>query len=730
MSGAGRTGAARLNLYEALLRESYDHGVICTFEFDPAFFEQDCLDSLRALSHNGNLSVLLDRSTYDEVARLPGAERPTQANLRYLLHPVSVPGVFHPKIFLFVSRTMGRLIFGSSNFTRRGLYSNAELVGCYDFEVDEDESLLPLFRSVYDFLTKVAARWPGEAFCSNLKAMAAEAGWLMPVEEPPGGPEYEFLHNLEEPLWDQIAYRVPGAAKTVSIVSRYFDKSPAILDRVYETLTPDKIRIYTQNSTTTLTREYLDHPLVREGVAEIFLCVYEDDDQHQDLHAKAVAVESGNEILLAFGSANFSTPALMRSAGAGNVEAMLLLHGLSRKRFKPERLFDPGRTAVRLVEAEALQTVVREPKPSLEPNTIKLFEANLSEKSVRLRAQMPGDVSFEQAVALFNLPDDSQVSIPLEGTQEGEFAGAVSDELFLKVTEAATVVKIEALKGGAVVAASNNIFVTYLQDMKTGRSLRHERLLQEARQSPARFSEVFRSMLEEGDDEAAKNFLDSIDIKVSDLPVPDVFRAFGPISEQSPALMVIRGRGWQISESVHDAVKRFFERHLKRLRRHVNGGSPAGIPNFMQILLTTAVVIETQIARVVGGLSDRGEEPLLPEEWGECRRRLESYYLRHRELLEILSQDFLRPMLRRGQGTKVRELITPEVEQLQILHDRVLKLHAELEEIRTRTLRVRRAGGALGSPSFFPADLLGEKQWARYERGLESYMLTVIESAR
>jgi HKD family nuclease len=725
VSGRGRTIAERLNLYEALLRESYDHGIICTFEFNTAFFEQDCLDTLRVLSHNGNLSVLLDRGTYDEAVQLPGAERPTQANLRYLLHPVAPRGFFHPKLFLFASRTRGRLIFGSSNFTRRGLYSNAELVGCYDYDVEEDDSLLPLFRSAFDFIMKVADKWPGEALRLNLNAMTAEAQWLTSAGEAAGEGECEFLHNLESPLWDQVVSRVTDPVKTVSIVSRFFDKSPAILDRIYESLRPEKIRIYTQNNTTTLTADYLKHPLVEEGVAEILLCVYEDEGRHQDLHAKAVAVESAGETLLAFGSANCTSPALMRDSDAGNIEAMLLLRSLPKNRFKPEHLFDPGRTAVRLIDVALLQPGAREPRTGPGPHPIKLLEANLSEKSVSLRAQTPEGGVYDQVTAVFTLPDDSEVSIPLDEVREGEFQGAVAEELFQKLTEAATVVRVVTLSGGVAGAVSNSVFVMYLQDIKTGRSLRRERLLREARQSPARLSEVYVSILEEGDDEAAMNFLDSLDIYVTDVPVPDVFRAMGPVWERGEALMVIKGRGWQISDSVHEAVINFYERHFKRLRRHVNDRSPAGIPNFMHILLTTSAVLEAQVGRIVGGLSARGEEPLRPEQWAECRRRLESYYMRYKDLLKCLTQDFLRPMLRHGHAAKLKEMLLADAEQFRILHGRMLGLRVRLEELRAKGLRVRRAAGALSKPPFFSNDLLEEKQWERYLKELDSAVTVV-----
>ena len=88
----------RFNLHEILEKGSYDHGVTCTFTFDPNFFEEYCLTKFASLRNNGNLTILVDRGIYEKLILGPEAEKPKQANLRYLLHPISASGVFHPKI--------------------------------------------------------------------------------------------------------------------------------------------------------------------------------------------------------------------------------------------------------------------------------------------------------------------------------------------------------------------------------------------------------------------------------------------------------------------------------------------------------------------------------------------------------------------------------------------------------------------------------------------------------
>ncbi len=710
----------RLDLNEALLKRPYDHGVICTFKFDPYFFEKDCLDTFRSLNYNGNLTVLIDRGTYDEIIERAGSDRPSQANLRYLLHPVSVRGLFHPKIFLFASRSRGRLIFGSANFTRAGLHGNAELAGCYDYEADEDEAVAPLFQSVFAFLMRIGQRWSGEALTSNLNYMAAEAPWLVAEGKDSAQQHFELLHNLDSPLWEQIISRVTSPVQTLSIVSRYFDQSPAILNSLYEGLKPKKIRIYTQNNTTTLTKDYLSHPLVKKGAVEILLCDYSDEGQYQKLHAKGLAVETNQETLFAYGSANCSTPALLKSSDLGNVEVMLLLRGLTKRTIRPERLFDPSQTAVHLKDEMILQPEEREKVPAQVRRQINLLEASLDEKLIRLRALLPDIIRFDHLSAALTFLDDTKSVIPLRHLSEQVYVGEVSEQLLQKLSESSSVVHIYANENRKRVATSNGMFVTYLQDIGTGRSLRRERSLKEARQSPAQFFEVFASIVAEGDDEATKNFLDSFNVRVTDLPLPEIYRAVKPVWEVDRAFMMIRGRPWIISDTVHEAVIKFFDRHYKRLQRHVENRSPEGLPNFMHIVLTTGAVLHGQIAHGVAGLKARASLPFRPEQWSRQRDRLAAYFSRYKDLLDCLTKQYLSPMSRRYQAAEIKEHVIRDPEMLQSLTSSVINLRKELETLRVEKLRVERVLGDPGVAPLFPASLFHESQWPTYERELNS----------
>ena len=72
----------RLNIHDALQHGSYDHTVICTYTFEPNFFEDYALEKFDTLSNNANITVIVDRRQYERTILGPehrGRSRPTYA---------------------------------------------------------------------------------------------------------------------------------------------------------------------------------------------------------------------------------------------------------------------------------------------------------------------------------------------------------------------------------------------------------------------------------------------------------------------------------------------------------------------------------------------------------------------------------------------------------------------------------------------------------------------------
>jgi hypothetical protein len=351
----GRTNKdSRLDLHEALSRRTYHNAVLCTYTFNPLFFEDYCLEHFTALSGNNNITVCTDRTTYQKIALAPESQRPKQVNLRYLLSQIETKGRFHPKLFLFSTKTSGRLILGSANFTQAGLTSNAELADVFDFELGEQEGFLPLFQDAFAFVQALADGWPAESLTSNISEFRHSTPWLGATPGSGVG-SVRLLHNLEHPLWGQVADMVPRPVERLHVVSRFFDDSPGLIDRVMRDFGPSQLVIYTQNGVTTMTAGWLDHPCIQSGRAEVWLCSYEDDGHQQPLHAKAMIFESGQTRTLVYGSANFTSPALLTHGKAGNIETVVVVCNILAKSLDSRRFCDPSGSAYHLRSPDQLQ---------------------------------------------------------------------------------------------------------------------------------------------------------------------------------------------------------------------------------------------------------------------------------------------------------------------------------------------------------------------------------------
>jgi hypothetical protein len=720
---ARKKSTSRFDLHEALNNKSYDHAVVCTFTFEAPFFEDYCLDRLSSLSNNGNISVILDRGVYEKSITGAESHRPKRANLHYLLHPVSVPGVFHPKLFLLVSKSWGRLVIGSANFTRPGITSNAEMVGCYDYEAEKDESLRPLFQSAFQYLVEVGARWPGDQLTSNLQAILRDAPWIAPESESDASGEFSLLNNLEVSLWDQISIEASSPADTVYVVSRYFDSYPHLLDKLQTDLSPGKIKIYTQNGITNLTPEWLRHPSVVTGQTEIMLGHYTDDEQHaQPLHAKGIIIEKGGSRLFAFGSANFTSAALLKTAHSGNVEAMLLLREPCNGKLDPEKMFDPGGRAVRLRREADLRSCRAEDEqfePSL--HALTLLEASLNEDQLIIRANVPEAVSGVTAVLTSQLEFKSTLAV--DHRQEQVYAAAMPPELLPRLFKSSTVVQLRGYLPDGREADSNPLLVTNILDIRNDKPVRRERHIKEAQQSAAQFFSVLKDLLQGGDDQALLSFLSYCDIPVISEPLPRLFRSFKPVWDGGAGMRSLGERNLKVYAHLHEATLGFFDRHYKRLQRHVREMDPGGIGNFLHIFLAMGGVLRAQMERLTQGLEAK-DTPLETREWYDCRLHINTYMGRFRQMMDYLLKDYLTPMLRVYEASEVQEQFEPDLQPLHDLYIDMLGFRERIEGLRRSRLAHQGGLGERRQLNYFDC-VLNEKDWPKYEREVKANLVSL-----
>jgi len=703
---------ARVDLHATLERHAYEHAVICTYTFEPQFFEEYCLAHFSALVGN-NLTVLVDHGTYDEILAGRQEAWPRLANLRYLLHPVRVPGTFHPKVFLFASRDRGLLIIGSANFSKSGITSNAEFVGVFRYERERNEADLGLFRQVMRFLSTISQRWPGRDLTSNLEQMLAGAAWLQPTADDPA-PRLRFAHNLDEPLWPQLTSGLPPRVDELHVLSRYFDAGPHLLDRIAHTPAAGHTTVWTQNGITTMTPAWFHHPAIASGAVTVKDVAVADDEHPQKLHAKAVVFLNGTGTRLAYGSANFTSAALFTTAAQRNVEVMLVVDDLGAEDCDVGTLFDPCGSARQLLAADLL-TAPRDPeKPSQPAYAFLLHEATLDGRTLTCRcdANASGTTAPQPAlVAVLEFSDGGRSVVPL-APHGAEPLGLLDEQAEMHCRSGSTVVHIERSVVVGDVLRSNSMLLVNLVDADSGRGQRRERRVREAQRTAAGFHAMLGDLLHPGQEDALKDFL-----TLCEIPLIEAARGF-PIHRGRPAWTPPSGWGdapdrtLRVYASLHDAALGFCERHLKRMARHVARATVAGVPNFMHMALAIGDVLRAQVERALSGLGGM-KRPIDAEDWNAHRLRLGQYVTTFRDCVDLL-QDRYVPALRKLFGpVPLKAAFDEDAAPMRTLCDAFLTVRDRVEACRQGSLRVRISTGKLIDPPLFNHDVLSTSTWKR-----------------
>lgn len=713
--------AQKIDLHERLKKHSFDHALITTFTFGTRFFEDYALENFRSLQDNGNISVLVDEGEYRDLlkAAMENAESfPKQANLRYLLHPIRVPGVFHPKVFLFASKRRGLLLIGSANFTQDGLGSNAELVTAFDYEEEKNEAALPLFLSALAFFEQLSTLWPSEQLRSNLDALIADVPWIS--KTLPETVEQELpvlLSNLDTPLWDQMVARLPSPVTAVSVLSRFYDKAPTLVDHVHGSTKASRLTLYTQNGITTLTKDWLELSAFKKGDLEIRLCRYADGEYFQQLHGKAYAFTCGKEVMLAMGSANFTAAALRRTAKNGNLEVLLCYPPQPAKEFSPAAWFDPKGRSVRVREAGQLLTAPEntdEPPSAPENHTLRIVEAVVDEAWLQLRINT--ETLDEKVSCRITQGTLRSFVLPLEANGTARFRCKLDESAQKRLRNHPSLAQLGVQVAEAWTPQSLPVLVANLQDIRSGKDVRRERQIREARESPQRFMNVLAVLSSGDDEERLKQFLTYCDIPI-DLPARLLRRRTptnGPGGDAGNSLKISGARNMRYFEVLHEAVMDFVHRHRRRLDQHVERGTAKGVPNFLHILLTICNLLISQLDRLIAALEAEEQLELSPDRWRQVRDNLDAYYRELEKLLQLTAVDYLDALTEAG--PKKEEFSAEFIESLPDLDglvDRAVQHRERLLDLQRIRLVVVTPSRSVPGPGFF-SSIVAPAKWPTF----------------
>ncbi len=203
----------------------------CTYNFDPAFFEEQILRAVLKVRSDPDEQAL----AFHEEARAGLQATPVAVigdasmcragrRLPYDLLLVRAR-TFHPKLALVVYETHARVIIGSCNMTRHGYDENVELVFARDLRYDNTADVATL-RELDAFFDQSVALVPRRGSQLRLvqEALRARLGTAAPGGEVDR--DYQVLHPFGRSILDRLFDLIPSGATItrVGVLAPFFER--------------------------------------------------------------------------------------------------------------------------------------------------------------------------------------------------------------------------------------------------------------------------------------------------------------------------------------------------------------------------------------------------------------------------------------------------------------------------------------------------------------------------
>lgn len=564
----------KFNLVDSFFdkRHGWETAVLCSYGLDLNFFENYLL-KLNALYACDNIALFVDGQTYDQFQH--AAYTPHLLNRRYLVSWLRSPGVFHTKLYLLASSKKALIGLGSANLTREGIASNLELLTT--FEVSErDRTFGALLNDCLLYVQRMAQ------FTQSKRAqdqVAALVDCCRPFAraESKDDSHMQFLHNLEQPLMNQVVAMLNGCSITrIQIISPFFDRHLAPYGELRK-LWPDcQVDIYIQQHKS-------NFPLDQFNKVSGTINVYHDVDRY--LHGKAILFHTPDQTYLFMGSANFTSPALLRSAAQGNFEIGVM--GVIDEETAAAILQPTGQAAVSITSAADINVDTLSEFPSrsganvpylveavLENNRIKI-ETNPAVSVAQFHPRRYRLVDFNENSFEGPLPPDSTIKLT------GEMRKQIQSRFGIQL------IGVDEQRRERL---SNLVWVI---DWDERAGDRQGRQLRRIYSDPSHLFDVLEEIIAASDERELMLFLQRFDIPLDLLLPPRL--AQGPRNVKSKGNVIGTlpvHLSKLFSDNVLAAYDTCLDRLLVKMKKHVAEVQTDKISNFVLIFDTFLVLLD------------------------------------------------------------------------------------------------------------------------------------------
>jgi hypothetical protein len=498
------------------------------------------------------------------------------------------------------------------------------------------------------------------------------------------------------------------------------------MEKILSIIPAHKLKIYTQNGRTTLSADWLRHELVNNGMVEVYLTDYSEGELSQPLHGKLFVLESTSGTTIAFGSANCTTPALLKIAKHGNLECLIACTlSPPQVRKAVSRLLDPENKAERVLDPSVLVTATGDDIENCTASAlIQIEEAEIEQEQIVVWISR-GSVELAQRVKI-EFSGGKYLYLPMKTKTPASLVIGIGEALERRTAREAVILSLENSAGKQI---SNRVFVINLQDDSTGLSVRKARYVKDAEQNTLGLLAVLHDLRSGLDEEALRTFLTYCSIPLM-LGPRSQWRSLARDSSKADSGMRGFGpRNFDVALSLHQLVLEFCDRHFKKLERLVSERRVESIPNFLHISLAIAGILDAQMDRALSGLE--AKTVVSQDEWYRFREVCDAYLLRFRDLNKLLWDDFLNKLILRypKKVKQIREAFAPELQPLQTLSGSILHYRKRVEELRVAKCHLPTYGGAVPTPFQYFNSIFEGTRWEHFAAGIQAIDTKLTELA-
>jgi len=590
------------NLIEGLFskRNQFEVALCCSYTLDLHFFE-NYLMKQEAFSSCDNITIFTDANTYDSFIDV--SYRPRFLNKKYLVNRIIAAGVFHSKLYLFVSAKKVMIGVGSANLSRDGIASNFEILSIFEI-TESDTQYSNLLLSCMHYFIKLAEISKSKKAIERVEIVSNLCSKFYNKIESTNE-SIVFLNNINSSIFLSVYSLLKDKTiENIKVISPFYDTKLSSLNELKKLLPSTTIEIYIQQSKSNFPiRQYSN------SSQQVKLFLFEKVERY--LHGKALIITTDDGIYLLTGSANFTYPALFSTIVNGNYEIGLfgkiddaiLKNLLNPEGKKPKQVTDFSK--IKVVKEE-----IDEFKKNNLINDYIIDAVQINNKiEINTNREITIDVIKPKRIIIRDF-NNNEISISFSSN-----SFIVDNEIKKKTSGAISIQILGSNKSGTEVKSN----ISWVINLEESTNNSYKRKLNQAFNNPFDLPSILIEILKHGNTDEIILFLRTYDIPLDLILPPRNFKQGASRDSKGNLIGVLDSSQYSnfLTSNLRVVFQDFIDRQLNKLSQHCENPQLKSVNNFFTIYYALFSFIE--FINVNSYINNHAKSYFEVNEWKEIR---------------------------------------------------------------------------------------------------------------